>query len=467
MTTRSTLNNLPTPIGLLQNLADFVLDRSPGGAKQRARLLYALFLLYWLLIVILEDIPPSIFIAQTVAGVSETFRPTLEWLGNLFITIFHPQTLRHLPFPILGMIVALRYGAGYIQDLFELKNYQVAYEYLLGAIFGRSLGSITVKDGKVSEKDQESPVFLIGGPGYVTIQLGNAAIFERIGGQTHVLAQGRHRLHGYERLREVVDLRDQHAAVERLQFTTRDGLPVEGTDLQVRYRIHSNRRRQESDPYPYEEISIRRAVYGNAVNEKGRGRWTGSVSGFVRDRVRGHLSRFTLSELLQPQTEDHARMLLTPMFYAPNTREQVEKMGARIDWVGVGTINAGDEVTRQFLARWQEEQKRLQVTSEPSWRERRRGETRDTVLWNTIKQITVWFRNELADGSLSAQDLLYRYSEILENLCESAPPGTEPCDEETERIISFLQNPVEFTVLDRGLPSPAVYSLPPEPESDS
>lgn len=465
MTTRLTLNNLPTPSGLLQNLADFVLDRSPAGERNRARAVVALFILYWLLIVWLEDIPPSVRVAQAAAGFPEALRQTVEWIGNRVISVFHPQTLRHLPFPIIGVVIALRVGAAYLQDLFELDSFQVAYDYLMGAILGRSHGSITIKDGEVVEKDRESPVYLIGGPGRVTIQLGNAAVFERVGGKVHVLAQGRHRLHGYERLRAVVDLRDQHAKVEKLPFTTRDGLPLEATDMQMTFRIHSNRKRKESDPYPFEAVSLRRAVYGNAVNKKGRGKWSGSVPGFVRGRVRHHLSRFTLDELLQPQGGDHARMTLTHLFYAPATRERVEKMGARIDWVGVGTISASDDFTRQFLTRWQEEYQRLQVNSDPQWRERRRSETRDTMQWNTLKQITAWFRSESSEA-VSAQELLRRYSELLENLCESPPRGADECSAEVERIIAFLQNPVEFSILDRRLPAPARFALPPESDDD-
>lgn len=466
MATRLTLNSIPSPVALLQNLADFILDRSPAGERHRFWLAVCVFLAYWLLIVWLEDVPPSAWVAEAVSTSPEGMRPALEWLGNRMISFISPQVLRHLPFPILGLLAALRVGASYLQDLFELKNVGVAYDYLLGATLGRSQGGITIKDGTVVEKDHENPVYLIGGPGYVTIQLGNAAVFERVGGGTHVLPQGRHRLHGYERLREVVDLRDQHGVVEKLQFTTRDGMPVEASDLQVRFRVHSNRKRRESDPYPYEDTSVRRAVYGNAVNEKGQGTWARSVPGFVRNRARAHLSRFTLEELLQPQSADNVRMTLTHLFYTPETRGKVENMGARIDWVGVGTIIAGDDVTRQFLAHWQEEQKRLQLTRDPAWRIRRQSETRDTVQWNVIKQITMWFRSHREEGTLTGHSFLRRYAQVLEGLCEAHPLGIEPCDEETLYIISFLYNPVDISLLERGLPPPALFSPGSESKSD-
>ena len=119
------------------------------------------------------------------------FIPNSDFMRSLveypFRALFAPDVFKHVLVGAFVFWFAYRAAAIYLDDIFELKNVRVAEKFIRQSAFADRYDVIEIKDGEVSLKDQASPIFLIGGPGKVRVYLENAAIFERIGGIPHVI----------------------------------------------------------------------------------------------------------------------------------------------------------------------------------------------------------------------------------------------------------------------------------------
>jgi hypothetical protein len=246
-------------------------------------------------------------IAWAVLGAAaHPFTPSLDWLRASveypFRALFAADVFTHILIGAFAFWLAYRQAAKYLQDIFELKDARVAERFIRQAAFASRYDVIEIKDGDVAEKDRQSPVALIGGPGLVRIYLENAALFEKVDGRARMigpttprsgseatqsdstLASGRRRLWRrliafftennpdqdaedveqleiFERLRRVVDLRDQ-VETTKVQGRTRDGIPVLAENLRF---IFSVRRDDQSaslkTPYPFNKDAVKRMIY--------------------------------------------------------------------------------------------------------------------------------------------------------------------------------------------------------------
>jgi hypothetical protein len=139
--------------------------------------------------------------------------PVLYTLFYPFRSEFAPDVFKHVLIAVVVFWLAYRAAAIYLDDIFNLKNIRVAERFVRQSAFGSRYDSIEILNGEVAARDQNSPMFLIGGPGKVRVYLENAALFEKIGGDPRVIAptsgpagDGAQILDGFERLRLVVDL---------------------------------------------------------------------------------------------------------------------------------------------------------------------------------------------------------------------------------------------------------------------
>lgn len=119
------------------------------------------------------------------AGLSLMLHPALARVENwqmteaLFKSLFAPDVLGimlAITFPVLLM---LRLAAIYLDDIFELQDIWMASRYILQAAFALQYQVVTIEEGDVAEEDKNSPLYRIGGPGYVRVKFENAAVFER------------------------------------------------------------------------------------------------------------------------------------------------------------------------------------------------------------------------------------------------------------------------------------------------
>ena len=406
-----------TTLGLIEQT---FLGRDLTAAYVRLGIFVVAFSTYWILVVAFLGFPGEI--SHLLAQSTPAF---LVPLINIAATFFHPQVIMHL-LPVLGaLFFAFFFAALYIADLFELESFWTAYHYLLGSVFGLGFPRLRIDQSNINSIDPYSPVKRIGGPGYVRIHLGYAAIFEDTNGNPHVYgrskaaesteaqadedqlrATGRSTffVQGFESLKDVVDLRDRIGKVDEIRSITRDGIEVYARDAQMVFRVFGGEQERSLEyPYPYTSESIRQLVYGQAVGERGKQDWAIALSDIVQNEIRAFVARHTLEEFLAlqpyrhvdqdeaPQDRDPSssrsnrtfqipRRQLTEHFHTPVLKHGLRDKGLELAWVGVGTwelrdpektprgsdISPGDTI----LTTWRDSQ-RAQLYRSPGYIKRR------------------------------------------------------------------------------------------------
>jgi hypothetical protein len=301
------------------------------------------------------------------------------------------KVLRYWFLPTAVLFAVLYGGARRLNDLFNLDETPESIfrtmEYLWGAIFGLAYDEIEIKDGALTPRSKKSRVSVIGGPGFLKIHLGNAALFELVNNTSIIYAAKRGQfLHGFERLREeVIDLRDQIRDLGDLPLYTRDGIPVTAVQAQVAFRVYSHQKRTERNPYPYDPHSVRRLIYGQLAGPGYTTRpWTDMVADLARAEIAHYIGQRRFKDLIaqkqkgmlppppssagdttsavqsSPPTSRAAatanpRRELTLSFYTESFARRCRQLGVELIWIGVGTLKTPPEVSQELIDSWQKE----------------------------------------------------------------------------------------------------------------
>ena len=293
-------------------------------------------------------------------GLRELLGPALVSLGGFFVSFISRQVLRHAIPAALGFALAVFYGASYLRDLLELPDLQQGFNYLTATLFGRNYPRMTINNGQASVADPETnPMLKIGGPGWVDIKIGNAALFEKVVGPSAVLGAGTHFIRRFETLREAFDLHEIERVKNDVKLMTKDGVPIVLNEMRVRFRIRARELRTESNPYPAMTSAIRRAAYSRKVNAKGLEVWADMVTGSTRGTIADWIGRHRMDELVPPprdgnQPEADApppyRQALHALFRDKHTRQKFADMGAEVIWVSVGHLRPDPDVDPELAA---------------------------------------------------------------------------------------------------------------------
>ena len=114
-------------------------------------------------------------------------------LANLLIFVcdafFGPQTLRYLPVVLLPFIFALQAAANYLDDIFELGRVDIARDFILQVALTGNRKHIRIREGQIHPDDMDSPIYRIGGPGQVEVELDSVALFEKLDGRPSISAR--------------------------------------------------------------------------------------------------------------------------------------------------------------------------------------------------------------------------------------------------------------------------------------
>jgi hypothetical protein len=348
---------------LKRSLTRFVLAFIEGERSMgQVRLITALVFTVLFVIVsrLFENVRPLVWFEDFAAQV-QLAGPTLR-LAELVASFFTPQVLRHAIPPLLGFALALLAGASYIRDLLELPNLVQANKFLIAVLFGGDYPRMAVWEGKAIVADPATnPMLKIGGPGWVDIQLGNAALFERVVGPSAVYGVGTHFLRRFETLREALDLREIERVKNDLSVMTKDGIPLVLSEMRVRFRIRSREQRTPANPFPVITHAIRQAVYhpGRRVTDKGLENWADMIAGAVSGTITGWLSKRLMDELIPPPDDpEHPdqspaepyRQALHGLFRIKETRQRFADMGAEVIWVSVGHLRPDPNVDPDLRA---------------------------------------------------------------------------------------------------------------------
>ncbi len=275
-----------TVLNAIDRLINQLFAFNHQSALLRSMVIGTGFILLWLLFSF-TALPaaeyPKMVNAWAAVFATESSQNILIATGILIYKIFLNMTVvRHLlalyvPFWLMQHVASI-----YLADIFE-KEEEIAHTFIRQAAFGESYNTIHIRHGKVIEEDLKSPMIQIGGPGYVVVELDSAVVFEKPDGTAHVIRPisketstnsiassastneqySNTIIHGFERIRQGVDLRD---VIQKQEITarSRDGIPVSAKDIQYSYSIYrgANPVKSPQTPYPFDEDAVLNLVYG-------------------------------------------------------------------------------------------------------------------------------------------------------------------------------------------------------------
>lgn len=206
-------------------------------------------------------------------------------------------------------------------------------------------GKIIINEGKVIKQDEKSPLILIGGPGYIKVNLGSAALLEQIDGSPRVISANHKtwKVNSFERLREIgeedeiekreyatINLQEQFVAGIEVKSRTKDGIPIEARDIKVIF--HVVRDPQSNDPYSFDRDAVASLIYKQTLitpkPEKNYGvsfPWDMSAIPLIKDEMEKLISSKALSEILSSVSQKELDYLKEDE--TSNTQMRVEITG--------------------------------------------------------------------------------------------------------------------------------------------
>ena len=327
-----------------------------------------------------------------------------RFIAFSFGAVFGPQTYRYLPLFILPFIIALQSAATFLADIFEIEKIGIARNFISQVALTGNFRAIRIGKGEVIESHKNSPIYLIGGPGRVTVDLDTAVLFEKPNGQPRVIGptiRGKVKLEGFERFRQAVDLRDQHTDSLNIKSRSLDGIPISTEDVRMVFSVwRGDQQPSIKSPHPFNEKAIESLVYGQASRvildgpnpSEPPSSWVGTIQGLIRGRLGGFMSKHRLAaylasiglpeverareqedeivkvgqtviaedNLLEPNKipnppEIQARNTVSNLFgkFAEDFTKNASQRGVELGWIGVGTWKTpSDIVPEKQLEAW-------------------------------------------------------------------------------------------------------------------
>lgn len=443
----------------------------------------------------------SLILLLLLSGVLLSFRshPPEAWtstLGRLFQAIFQggavgtaigdfislvwralsdPQTVRFLPVILIPFLLGWHLAARYLADIFELESVNTAREFIWNVSFSSFYPVIRISKGQVQEKDKNSPVLKIGGPGRVIVDLDSAALFELPDGRPHVIGPTADvpwraaALSGFERLRAVYDLRDHTTDPLTVSDLSQDGMRVEARDVRMVFSVWRGEKPEEREstlqrPYPFSPQAIETLTYNElrilrdpSVEKKADVStpwpppWTNSVTALIRRELGDFIQRHPLGEFLAytgrpepwfPPRPFAPRPAVSNLFndFAGKFTQTARQRGVEVRWVGVGTWHTPPEILpERHLEAWRLTYESQLMDTDAS-RARRAREVRAEELLRLIREMPIAAYERLQAADLPAQqamlDLLREYMARLRHASDAL--RLDACD----RVIDFVEQVV-------------------------
>ncbi len=327
----------------------------------------------------------------------------LQMVIALILPFFAPDIFRHVLVIGLAGWIAYQWAGIYLDDIFELKDTKISRKFIRGAAFVGPLEKVHIADGEVMARHKDSPVIRIGGPGKVVVHLENAALFEKINGEPHIILSDDKdtevMLDGFERLRTVksvspkqpdgfaiFDRRDQFIGSQTASGRTKDGIVVTAKNISAVFSLHQGPVEIAETAIPqgnngrvvvpqilsrldFKRESLETAIKNLVYNQVNRP-WTETAKQNIFPNIRIWIGQHTLDEFLtnlSPQELAEIREQVQslagqsplptvgPVYlsraeitnFAQGLPENWPIRGYDVHWVGVGTWETPDEIPKQ------------------------------------------------------------------------------------------------------------------------
>lgn len=384
-------------------------------------------------------------------------------LGNLVTGLFSADVFRHVLTYVIPFIVSLWIAFHYLADIFELDSEGIAARFLRQAAFAFTFHNLDIVDGRVAENDRNSPLLVIGGPGIVNTHLENVAVFEKLDGEVQFIGQNpgakktSNIIDGFERLREVIDLRNQVTQANELSVEgrTRDGIRIVAQNVRIEFSVLRNSslsaQANTSNPYSYVEEAVKSLVF----KRSSRYSWQAVMKGLVRRSLQEFIAGHKLSEFLaassfpENSTQDVAlnfvpRQEITERFLDAKFNAATARLGLQLIWIDIGTWVApapSTLVTQRHLDAWK-------LTCENEARRKNlpilEKEARTEELHRLIREVPIMVNSDaLLDHKVDHKykvEMLFAYLNLLRSTQGVISQQTGSPFPELDTAINFLSS---------------------------
>jgi hypothetical protein len=391
-----------------------------------------------------------------------------------------PRVLMVVLVAALSFWVAYRTAAIYLDDIYELGDIQLARRFILQAVFSSQYNFIAIREGEVQSELKKSPVYRIGGPGLVRVHLDSAALFEAIDGTPRVIGptfdqpRGMAVLSGFERLRSIIDLRDQMNKYS-LTGRTRDGIRIHLKDVNTLFSVYRGGQNASlMRPYPFDPLAIKRLVYGQGTTS-----WVTATDSLTQRKFKEFIAQHSLSEFLAavgaPEMEQarlaqaelrqavealagasvpvpvqppanppdfYSRADVITELFSAEFAEEAARRGVEIKWIGGGTWELPDSIVPQrHLEAWKLSRENL-LRSSPAAMQQVNQESQVAELARLVDEVpiaTYQSTKELPSRD-ALRKLLLAYYKVLHEAYESYQqnPGDPAQMEWLRKVLVFL-----------------------------
>lgn len=276
---------------------------------------------------------------------------------GLLAILQEKRNLRYGIAPLCAFIMVLFAGASFIQDVYNLRSFSDALHYVsssMFAIFSSFYPKLSIDDGeKQIRRGKTNLLDIIGGPGFLMVQPGNAVFLKFLQMPSSVVINRSVYIEPFETVGAIVNLDDHHGSIEELETMTIDGIIVKVKNVNFRFRIinKENSCRSLEDPYPFDDEALKRLGQNLQVNDYGLVPWSTRVSMAVSTAIREYINSNTIDFLTAPgSSEGDARATFRDEVMK-NTK--VWAIGAEMLWVDVGHLDIVDEnIDEQRIDLW-------------------------------------------------------------------------------------------------------------------
>ncbi|MBI5944118.1 MAG: hypothetical protein HY864_07100 [Chloroflexi bacterium] len=389
--------------------------------------------------------------------------------------------LKYLPLLMVVYAASRIKAAHYLDDIYELQNEDLASEFLEEVTFGYGRERITINEGRIAEKDEKSSLILIGGPGYIQVNLDSVALLEKVNGDPEVIFPRNEswKLGRFERIREIgksdeagkreyaiINLRDLFIRDLTVKSRTKDGIPLGAHGIKVMFSLlRRGTARDEKtlgDAYLFEEDAVKSLVYNQTIITPSSiippgipFPWDTTVVPLIISEMENLITSRTLSEILatiskkevesaasNDQTIAQMKIDMTGQYSAVNDRETSNEQ-TRSD---TPNFESRSKITAQFFSR-EFKQKAAKIGVNIEWIDVGTWQLPDTLIldkhkeaWNLARENAKnRARVENSGRQMETKEIIKLvYNVVIANYDKGiAPPITSAKDKGLESTVTF------------------------------
>jgi hypothetical protein len=279
-------------------------------------------------------------------------------LAVLFAAVFNQFSLRYLLLPLIAFLLVISAGAYYVKDIYALPSLSQAYHYIIASLFTIRYPKLVIDGGvRKQKKNDTSLIDQVGGPGFVLIEPGSAAIFRHLRQPSETLVSTTHFVAPFEIISQTIDLSEQQADRDEIPAITRDGIRVTLRDVHFRYQIMQRAPRTIDNPYPFATDALWNMAFNLSVQRDGLDKWNTAVERAIVGIITDFIASHSIDYLTAPRSEFNARHEIMNELSSEGAIRALRNNGAELYWIDIGHLEIDDPCvddrrTRLWASEW-------------------------------------------------------------------------------------------------------------------